>query len=152
MASNNPALAAFIPSSAVQRTGSLAAPKGCRLDDRYEPALHSPNGADVAVFSLSDGMPRGDDQRVLSGSIFVIRNGLRQSAAPTSHGPIRLRQPKPDPAGCHPICHRGPGVGLWAKFLRRVCSEQDTASWWIWQGCAGTDAKRIQAALCCVGC
>jgi transposase len=33
-------------------------------------------------FPLSHGVPRVDDRRVLSGILFVIRNGLRWRAAP----------------------------------------------------------------------
>lgn len=43
---------------------------------------------------LSQGMPRVDDRRVLSGIVFVIRNGLRWRDAPADCGP-----PKP-------ICNR----------------------------------------------
>ena len=38
-------------------------------------------------FPLSHGIPRVDDRRVLSGIIFVIRNGLRWLDAPRDYGP-----------------------------------------------------------------
>ena len=38
-------------------------------------------------FPLSHGMPRVDDRRLISGIIFVIRNGLRWRDAPKDHGP-----------------------------------------------------------------
>src|SRR5579884_2308741 len=38
-------------------------------------------------FPLSHGMPRVDDRRVLSGIVFVIRNGLRWRDAPGAYGP-----------------------------------------------------------------
>ena len=38
-------------------------------------------------FPLSHGVPRTDDQRVLSGIIHVIKNGLRWRDAPTRYGP-----------------------------------------------------------------
>jgi transposase len=38
-------------------------------------------------FPLSHGMPRVDDRRVISGIVFVIRNGLRWRDAPTDYGP-----------------------------------------------------------------
>ena len=38
-------------------------------------------------FPLSHGMPRVDDQRVISGIVFVIRNGLRWRDAPRGYGP-----------------------------------------------------------------
>src|SRR3546814_18218979 len=41
-------------------------------------------------FSLSHGVPRVDDRRIVSGIIFVIRNGQRWRDAPSEYGP-----PKP---------------------------------------------------------
>ena len=38
-------------------------------------------------FPLSHGIPRVDDRRVLSGIVFVIKNGLRWRDAPTGYGP-----------------------------------------------------------------
>ena len=38
-------------------------------------------------FPLSHGVPRVDDRRVISGIIFVIRNGLRWRDAPPDYGP-----------------------------------------------------------------
>ena len=38
-------------------------------------------------FPLSHGVPRVDDRRVLSGILFVIRNGLRWRDAPPGYGP-----------------------------------------------------------------
>ena len=38
-------------------------------------------------FPLSHGVPRVDDRKVISGIIFVIRNGLRWRAAPKEYGP-----------------------------------------------------------------
>ncbi len=38
-------------------------------------------------FPLSHGRPRVDDRRIVSGIIFVIRNGLRWRDAPTEYGP-----------------------------------------------------------------
>jgi transposase len=38
-------------------------------------------------FPRSHGIPRVDDKRVLSGIIFVIRNGLRWRDAPADYGP-----------------------------------------------------------------
>ena len=38
-------------------------------------------------FPLSHGVPRVDDRRVVSGIIFVIRNGLRWRDAPQDYGP-----------------------------------------------------------------
>src|ERR1700709_1311482 len=38
-------------------------------------------------FPLSHGVPRVDDQRIVSGIIFVIRNGLRWRDVPADYGP-----------------------------------------------------------------
>jgi len=38
-------------------------------------------------FPKSHGRPRVDDRRVLSGIVFVNRNGLRWRDAPTAYGP-----------------------------------------------------------------
>ena len=38
-------------------------------------------------FPLSHGVPRVDDRRVISGIVFVLRNGLRWRDAPKEYGP-----------------------------------------------------------------
>ena len=38
-------------------------------------------------FPLSHGVPRVDDRKVISGIVFVIRNGLRWRDAPKAYGP-----------------------------------------------------------------
>jgi putative transposase len=38
-------------------------------------------------FPLSHGVPRVDERRVVSGIVFVIRNGLRWRDAPPGYGP-----------------------------------------------------------------
>lgn len=40
-------------------------------------------------FPLSHGVPRVDDRRVLSGIIFINRNGLRWRDAPADYGPAK---------------------------------------------------------------
>ena len=40
-----------------------------------------------SYFPLSHGIPRVDDRRIVSGIIFVIRNGLRWCDAPAGYGP-----------------------------------------------------------------
>jgi transposase len=44
-------------------------------------------------FPKSHGKPRVDDRRVLSGIIFINRNGLRWCDAPKEYGPPRPLQP-----------------------------------------------------------
>ena len=41
-------------------------------------------------FPLSHGVPRVDDRRVISGIIFMIRNGLRWCDAPNDYGPHKM--------------------------------------------------------------
>jgi transposase len=41
----------------------------------------------AAHFPLSHGIARVDDRRVISGIVFVIRNGLRWRDAPAQYGP-----------------------------------------------------------------
>jgi putative transposase len=41
-------------------------------------------------FPLSHGVPRVDDRRIVSGIIFVIRNGLRWCDAPAAYGPPKI--------------------------------------------------------------
>ena len=36
---------------------------------------------------LSHGVPRVDDRRVVSGIVYVIRNGLQRKDAPLGYGP-----------------------------------------------------------------
>jgi transposase len=42
-----------------------------------------------AYFPLSDGVPRVDVRRIVSGIIIMIRNGLRWRNAPTEFGPTK---------------------------------------------------------------
>ena len=71
-------------------------------------------------FPRSHGIPRVDDQRVLSGISFVIRNGLRWRDAPAGYGPHKTI----DNRLASPPFGSSAGAGL-------VCS---TASWPNWQG------------------
>ncbi|WP_210214689.1 transposase, partial [Sinorhizobium medicae] len=40
-------------------------------------------------FPLSHGVPRVDDRRVVSGIVYVIKNGLQWKDAPKGYGPHR---------------------------------------------------------------
>jgi transposase len=40
-------------------------------------------------FPLSHGVPRVDDQRVISGIIYVIKHGLQWKDAPKAYGPYK---------------------------------------------------------------
>ena len=41
----------------------------------------------AGYFPLSHGVPRVDDRRVVSGIVYVIRNGLQWKDAPKGYGP-----------------------------------------------------------------
>ena len=58
----------------------------------YERAFLADRRTDVAtaaVFPKSRGKPRVDDQRVLSGIIYVKKNGLQWKDAPSVYGPSK---------------------------------------------------------------
>ena len=46
-------------------------------------------GRIAPFFPRPHGVPRVDDRRVLSGIVFVIRNGLRWRDAPPTYGPAK---------------------------------------------------------------
>ena len=72
-------------------------------------------------FPRSHGIPRVDDQRVLSGILFVIRNGLRWRDAPAGYGPHK------------PVLSLSKGRSTTGSSAGAgsVCS---TASWPNWPG------------------
>jgi transposase len=57
-------------------------------------------------FPQSHGKPRVDDRRVLSGIVFVNRNGLRWRDAPSAYGRTR-RSTTGGSAGESEACSRG---------------------------------------------
>ena len=59
-------------------------------------------------FPLSHGVPRVDDRRVLSGIIFVNRNGLRWRDAPPIYGPHKTLYNR---------WYRWSRMGVFAKIL-----------------------------------
>jgi len=53
-------------------------------------------------FPLAHGVPRVDDRRVVSGIVYVIRNGLQWKDAPKDYGPHKtLYNPS---AGAGSVC------------------------------------------------
>ena len=54
---------------------------GCFLLSEEQMARISP------YFPLSHGVPRVDDRRVISGIVYVIKNGLQWKDAPSHYGP-----------------------------------------------------------------
>ena len=65
-------------------------------------------------FPLSHGVPRVDDKRVLSGIIFINRNGLRWRDAPAEYGP---------PKTLYNRWVRWSRLGVFAKMLNAMAGE-----------------------------
>lgn len=71
-----------------------------------------------AFFPKSRGRPRVDDRRVLSGIIFINRNGLRWRDAPTAYGP---------PKTLYNRWVRWSRMGVFARMLTELAAQgQDT--------------------------
>ena len=67
-------------------------------------------------FPKSHGRPRVDDRRVLSGIIFVNRNGLRWRDAPAEYGP---------PKTLYNRWKRWSGMGVFARMMAGLAGEAD---------------------------
>jgi transposase len=65
-------------------------------------------------FPKSHGKPRVDDRRVLSGIIFINRNGLRWSDAPAAYGP---------PKTLYNRWKRWSDMGVFARMMEGLASE-----------------------------
>jgi transposase len=72
-------------------------------------------------FPKSHGKPRGDDRRVLSGIIFINRNGLRWCDAPREYGP---------PKTLYNRWKRWGDMGVFARMMEGLAS-------------AGTEQKTV---------
>ena len=69
-------------------------------------------------FPRSHGRPRVDDRRVLSGIVFVNRNGLRWRDAPVVYGPFKTLYNR---------FTRWGRMGVWARMLTELAAQgQDT--------------------------
>ena len=66
-------------------------------------------------FPLSRGVPRADDRRVLSGIIFINRNGLRWRDAPEVHGPHKTLYNR---------WFRWSRRGVFARILQELISQE----------------------------
>ncbi len=64
-------------------------------------------------FPKSHGRPRVDDRRVLSGIIFINRNGLRWCDAPSAYGP---------PKTLYNRWKRWCGMGVFARIMEGLAS------------------------------
>ena len=69
-----------------------------------------------AYFPLAHGVPRVDDRRILSGIVFVIRNGLRWRDAPPAYGPHKTRFIR---KGHHPL-HPGSQIPQQGRQTRQA--------------------------------
>jgi transposase len=65
-------------------------------------------------FSKSHGVPRVDDRRVLSGIIFINRNGLRWCDAPKEYGP---------PKTLYNRWKRWSDMGVFARIMTGLAAE-----------------------------
>ena len=65
-------------------------------------------------FPKSHGKPRVDDRRVLSGIIFINRNGLRWSDAPAEYGP---------PKTLYNRWKRWSDLGVFARIMEGLASK-----------------------------
>jgi transposase len=69
-------------------------------------------------FPKSHGKPRVDDRRVLSGIIFINRNGLRWRDAPAEYGP---------PKTLYNRWKRWSDKGVFARILLELARESDAS-------------------------
>ncbi len=69
-----------------------------------------------AFFPKSHGRPRVDDRRVLSGIIFVNRNGLRWRDAPAEYGP---------PKTLYNRWKRWSGMGVFARMMAGLAAQAE---------------------------
>ena len=76
---------------------------------------------------LSHGVPRVDDQRVLSGIIFVNRNGLRWRDAPSAYGSHKTLYTR---------WYRWSRTGVFARVMLALAQAG--------RGCCQTDANSSQ--------
>ncbi len=81
-------------------------------------------------FPLSHGVPRVDDRRILSGIIFVIRNGLRWRDAPAAYGPHKT---------IYNRFIRWSRLGVFNKIFANLAAASDTAD------CLMIDATHLKA-------
>lgn len=65
-------------------------------------------------FPKSHGVPRVDDRRVLSGIIFINRNGLRWCDAPKEYGPAKTLYNR---------WKRWSDMGMFARIIDAVLAE-----------------------------
>ena len=88
-------------------------------------------------FPVSHGVPRVDDRRVLSGIIFINRNGLRWRDAPAVYGPHKTLYNR---------WFRWSRMGIFARILHELV-KQDVETEMIMIDATHLKAHRTAASL-----
>jgi len=88
-------------------------------------------------FPLSHGVPRVDDRRVLSGIIFINRNGLRCRDAPTDYEPHKTLYNR---------WFRWSRMGVFARILQELV-RQDVETEMIMIDATHLKARRTASSL-----
>lgn len=89
-------------------------------------------------FPRSHGVPRVDDRRILSGIIFVIRNGLRWRDAPVGYGPHKTIYNRPS-TSLRRAFIRWSRLGVFNKIFASLAAASDT------DDCLMIDATHLKA-------
>ena len=89
-------------------------------------------------FPLSHGVPRVDDRRIISGIIFVIRNGLRWRDAPVGYGPHKTIYNRPS-TSLRRAFIRWSRLGVFNKIFSSLAAASDT------DDCLMIDATHLKA-------
>ena len=82
-------------------------------------------------FRKSHGRPRVDDRRVLSGIIFIIRNGLRWCDAPREYGPSKT------------LYNRWCYKGIFAQILEGLSSKSAVGKTIMIPNCMPSPIRRV---------
>ena len=85
-------------------------------------------------FPLSHGIARVDDRRVISGIVFVIRNGLRWRDAPGDYGPHKT---------IYNRFVRWKHLGMFNKICAELCCESESDNGYD-DECSRQNPKRHQ--------
>ena len=92
----------------------IQAPQGDLIDEQPFLADRRADGRLQPFFPKSHGKPRVDDRRVLSGIIFINRNGLRWCDAPREYGP---------PKTLYNRWKRWGDMGVFARMMEGLASK-----------------------------
>ena len=92
----------------------IHAPQGDRIHEHLYWLTDEQMARLEPFFPKSHGVPRVDDRRVLSGIIFINRNGLRWSDAPKEYGPAKTLYNR---------WKRWGDMGVFARMMEGLASE-----------------------------